>query len=141
MMIKVSNVTFDYPEKRALNQVSFQIEPGSITALVGSNGSGKTTPLRSIEALSKPISGEIKVNGYDTLLHPPEVHSQIGFLQDLFGLYNTLTVYQCLSFMPYSRITDKDEIESAIENAIEQVASPDFCIKKWTFYPVGCDKE
>lgn len=130
MMITVSNVTFDYPEKRALNQVSFQIEPGSITALVGPNGSGKTTLLRSIAALSKPISGEIMVNGYDTLLQPREVHSQIGFLQDLFGLYDTLTVYQCLSFMAYSRITDKDEVESAIENAIEQVGIAGFLHKK-----------
>ena len=130
MMITVSNVTFDYPEKRALNQVSFQIEPGSITALVGPNGSGKTTLLRSIAALSKPISGEIMVNGYDTLMQPREVHSQIGFLQDLFGLYDTLTVYQCLSFMAYSRIADKNDVEAAIETAIEQVGIAGFLHKK-----------
>ena len=122
MMITVSNVTFDYPEKRALNQVSFQIEAETITALVGPNGSGKTTLLRSIAALSKPMSGEIKVHGYDTLSQPREVHEETGFLQDLFGLYDTLTVYQCLSFMAYSRITDKREVESAIENAIEKLS-------------------
>lgn len=130
MMIIVNNVTFDYPEKRALNQVSFQIEQGTITALVGPNGSGKTTLLRSIAALSKPMSGEILVNGFNTLLQPREVHRETGFLQDLFGLYDTLTVYQCLSFMAYSRITDKGEVESAIKNAIEQVGIAGFIHKK-----------
>jgi ABC-2 type transport system ATP-binding protein len=129
-MVEVSNVTFDYPEKRALNQVSFQIEPGTITALVGPNGSGKTTLLRSIAALSKPISGEIRVNGYDTRQQPREVHREIGFLQDLFGLYETLTVSQCLNFMAYSRITDKHEVETALEIAIDQAGIREYLHKK-----------
>lgn len=98
-MIKVSNIIFEYPGKRALKDVSFTIKAGSITALVGPNGAGKTTLMRCMAALDTPFSGDIYVNGINALEHPRDIHRKIGYLSDFFGLYNDLTVKQCLAYI------------------------------------------
>ena len=95
-VIDVRDLVFDYPTARALFGVSLTIEPGTITGLVGPNGAGKTTLLRCVAALETPFSGSVLVGGLDTTEHPRDVHRRIGYLQDFFGLYDELTVRQCL---------------------------------------------
>lgn len=129
-MISVKNLNYEYPDKKALDNVSFEINEGSITALVGPNGAGKTTLLRSLAALTKPLSGTVSINGFDTVLYPQDVHLRVGYLQDLFGLYNQLTVFQSLQFTTYSRLTDTSEINSAIELAIRRTGIESFIHKK-----------
>ncbi len=98
-MIEASHITFEYPGKRALKDVSFTIEKGSITALVGPNGAGKTTLMRCIAALDDPFSGTIYVDGIGSHEKPREIHRRIGYLSDFFGLYNDLTVKQSLTYI------------------------------------------
>lgn len=98
-MIDVNNLIFEYPNLRALDDVSFHITKGSITALVGPNGAGKTTLLRCMAALDQPVSGKIQIGGVDVLEHPRECHRIIGYLSDFFGLYDRLTVRQCLHYV------------------------------------------
>jgi ABC-2 type transport system ATP-binding protein len=100
-IISVENLTFDYPDKRALFDVSFSIESGSVTALVGPNGAGKTTLLRCIAALERYHSGKITIGGLDVADHPREVHHMMGYLSDFFGLYDALTLRQCLTYMAW----------------------------------------
>ena len=95
-MIVVENLTFDYPGTRALDRVSFRVTAGSITALVGPNGAGKTTLLRALAALEEPVAGTIRIAGIDVLAEPRACHRQVGYLSDFFGLYDELTVRQCL---------------------------------------------
>ena len=73
-MIELKNITYEYPNKVALKNVSFEIKSGNITALVGPNGAGKTTLMRCIAALDKPFSGEIFIDGVSALENPREVH-------------------------------------------------------------------
>ena len=101
-MIDVKNLTFDYPGTRALDDVSFTIREGSITALVGPNGAGKTTLLRCLAALEEPASGQVLMNGADILSDPRATHRRIGYLSDFFGLYEDLTVRQCLQYAAMS---------------------------------------
>ncbi|MDF3074561.1 MAG: transporter family protein [Alphaproteobacteria bacterium] len=95
-MIIVENLVFDYPTKRALHGVSLVVREGSITALVGPNGAGKTTLMRCIAALDPPYSGRIAVAGIDVFEEPRQAHEVMGYLSDFFGLYDQLTVRQCL---------------------------------------------
>ena len=129
-MIKVENLTFDYQDKRALNNVSFEIQEGSITALVGPNGSGKTTLLRCLAALSKPLAGKIEINGLDVSAHPREAHLQIGYLQDIFGLYDQLTVMQSLKFIAYNQMILDDDIDVSIALAAKRAEVEDFKDRK-----------
>ena len=129
-MIKVDNLTFDYQDKRALNNVSFEIQEGSITALVGPNGSGKTTLLRCLAALSKPLTGKIEINGLDVSANPREAHLQIGYLQDIFGLYDQLTVMQSLNFIAYNQMILDNDIDASIKLAAERAEVEDFKDRK-----------
>lgn len=107
-MITVENLVFEYPGVRALNNISFTIGTGSITALVGPNGAGKTTLLRCLAALDEPLSGTVLLDGVDVLENPRLCHRMIGYLSDFFGLYDELSVEQCLHFAAMTHgITDR----------------------------------
>lgn len=116
-MIKVQNLIFDYPGTRALDNVSFEIEAKTITALVGPNGAGKTTLLRSLCALDSPISGKLFIDEIDVLRFPKKIHSLCSFLPDFYGLYDALTVLQCLKFtaMSYHLRNQDKQIQQVIE--------------------------
>jgi ABC-2 type transport system ATP-binding protein len=103
MMIRVRDLVFDYPGHRALDGLSFDIDAGSVVALVGPNGAGKTTLLRCIAALESPVGGDIRVDGIDAQEGPRDLHRRIGFLQDFFGLYDDLSVRQCLTYQAMAR--------------------------------------
>jgi len=95
-MISVQDLVFEYPGTRALKGVSFQIPAGHITALVGPNGAGKTTLLRCMAALEVPMAGSVFVDGENVHEDPRACHRKLGYLSDFFGLYDELTVLQCL---------------------------------------------
>jgi ABC-2 type transport system ATP-binding protein len=97
-IIAAEDLVYDYPGTRALDRVSFAIEPGTITALVGPNGAGKTTLLRCLAVLDRPASGRIRLDGIDASEHPRECHRKLGYLSDFYGLYDELTVRQCLTY-------------------------------------------
>lgn len=63
--IAVDKLSFEYPGVKALSEVSFRIEPASVTALVGPNGAGKSTLLRCIAGLDRPLLGSIELAGVD----------------------------------------------------------------------------
>jgi ABC-2 type transport system ATP-binding protein len=113
-MIEVTNLTYEYPNRKALDNVSFKIPTGSITALVGPNGAGKTTLLRCLAALTKPFSGSITVHGVDIIEHPKECHKSIGFLQDFIGLYSGLTVKQSLTYFGMAYNVPDEELEQKV---------------------------
>ena len=97
-MHDVQNLIFEYPGQRALDDVSFSIERDSVTALVGPNGAGKTTLLRCLCGLERPLSGSIVVDGIDVIEQPRRSHERIGYLSDFFGLYDDLSIRQCLQY-------------------------------------------
>jgi len=124
-MIAVQNLIFDYPGIRALDNVSFAIAQGSVTALVGPNGAAKTTLLRCIAALEQPVSGSINVAGIDTQEQPRECHRVIGYLSDFFGLYQRLTVWQCLHFVARAQGIPENECETAILDVSQRLKIAD----------------
>jgi ABC-2 type transport system ATP-binding protein len=113
-MIEISNLTFDYPGHRALDDVSLTVPKGSVTALVGPNGAGKTTLMRCIAGLETPLSGDIRVGGMDVVEKPREVHRSMGYLSDFFGLYQDLTVAQCLEYAAASQGLPAEAMDAAV---------------------------
>ncbi|MEI6208885.1 MAG: ABC transporter ATP-binding protein [Desulfuromonadales bacterium] len=120
-MIVVKNLIFDYPGTRALDDVSFTIRAGSITALVGPNGAGKTTLLRCLAALEEPVAGSVTMNDRDILADPRATHRTIGYLSDFFGLYEDLTVRQCLQYAAMSHGIPDDRREQVTGWCAEQL--------------------
>ena len=120
-MISARHVSYDYTGCRALDNVSFELPPASITALVGPNGAGKTTLLRAMAALEEPMHGEIFINGLNIWETPREARRLMGYLPDHFGLYQDLSAHRCLLYAAYARRLAEDEAEQAARWAAEQV--------------------
>lgn len=123
--IIASNVTRIYPGTRALDDVSFVIPRGSVTALVGPNGSGKTTLLRCLCGLDRPLTGAIQAAGIDVLEEPRAAHARMGYLSDFFGLYEALTVRQCLWHAASARGVPAPALRATVERTAMRVALAD----------------
>ena len=62
-VIEARNLTKEYGSKRAVDDLSFTVEPGVVTGFLGPNGSGKSTTMRLILGLDGPTAGDVSVNG------------------------------------------------------------------------------
>jgi ABC-2 type transport system ATP-binding protein len=76
---------------RALDGLSFWVQPGTVYALLGPNGAGKTTTMRILTTLSKPDAGQVSVAGIDVLARPDRVRSVIGAVSQHSGAVGRLT--------------------------------------------------
>lgn len=120
-MISVQNVIFDYPGKRALHNVSFALPPQTITALLGPNGAGKSTLLRCLASLDTPIQGNITIDNMDVIEYPREIHAKMGYLPDFYGLYEDLTVEQCLLYHALAQNIPNTECTQRIATIAERL--------------------
>lgn len=120
-MIDVKDLVFEYPTQRALDHVSCTIRRGSVTALVGPNGSGKTTFIRCIAGLSTPFHGTVLFDGVDVHRDPRLAHQRMGYLSDFFGVYENLTVRQCLVFAARSYAVPRQAVEDSVRSAAERL--------------------
>jgi len=124
-LVEVAGLTYDYPGRRALADVSFDLPAGSITALVGPNGAGKTTLMRCLAALDEPLHGTIRLQGEDALADPPATHRKLGYLPDLFGLYERLSLRRCLTYRAWAQGVPRAEVAAAVLWAARQVGLDD----------------
>jgi ABC-2 type transport system ATP-binding protein len=81
---------------QALDGVSLEVEHGTLTALVGPDGAGKTTLIRLAAGLMTADGGELKILGVDVAADPQQVQDRIGYMPQKFGLYEDLTVQENL---------------------------------------------
>ena len=81
---------------QALDGVSLEVEHGTLTALVGPDGAGKTTLIRLATGLMTADGGELKVLGVDVASDPQQVQDRIGYMPQKFGLYEDLSVQENL---------------------------------------------
>ncbi len=77
-IVQVENLNLAYKNLRAVQSVSFSVKSGEILAVIGQNGSGKTSTVECIEGLRKPDSGLVQVFGKDPWLHRSEVYKEMG---------------------------------------------------------------
>jgi ABC-2 type transport system ATP-binding protein len=81
---------------QALDDVSFEVAPASLTALVGPDGAGKTTLIRMMAGLMRADEGRLKVLGFDAGADPQAIQDRIGYMPQRFGLYEDLSVQENL---------------------------------------------
>ncbi|WP_368877604.1 ATP-binding cassette domain-containing protein [Providencia vermicola] len=88
--------TFIGLDSPAVERLTTEIYGGSVTGLVGPDGAGKTTLMRMLAGLLKPDSGSISLMGLDPIADSVQVHANLGYMPQKFGLYEDLTVQENL---------------------------------------------
>jgi ABC-2 type transport system ATP-binding protein len=82
----------------AVAGLDLAIEPGEIFGLVGPNGAGKTTTLRMLATLLPPSAGSAEIDGWSVTRDPDQVRRVLGFMPDVFGVYDDMKVWEYLDF-------------------------------------------
>ncbi|MEN6522541.1 MAG: ABC transporter ATP-binding protein [Anaerolineaceae bacterium] len=116
MFLEVENLNVYYGAIHALHGISFQVEEGEIVTLIGANGAGKSTTLRTISGLLQPRTGFVKFKGKEITTTPAEQIVRMGISQVPEGrkIFAPLTVRENLMMGAYTR-EDKNEILQSME--------------------------
>ncbi len=115
-MLKIENLVVSYGGIEALKDISLEVEEGKIVTLVGANGAGKSTTLRSVVGLVKPVSGSITYNDQDLLKIKTHrlAPSGITLVPEGRRVFSNLSVLENLKIGAFTR-TDEKGIQSDIE--------------------------
>ncbi|MDO4229937.1 MAG: gliding motility-associated ABC transporter ATP-binding subunit GldA [Capnocytophaga sp.] len=116
MSVEVKQLTKQYGEQIAVNNISFRLEKGEITGFLGPNGAGKSTTMKMITSSLQPTKGEIQVNTIDMLKQPVLAQKNIGYLPEHNPLYLEMYVREYLRFTAdlYKNVP-KNRVEEVIE--------------------------
>ena len=94
IVISVKNLTKQFGNFVAVDNISFDVQRGEIFGFLGANGAGKTTAMRMLCGLSYPTSGSGTVACYDVMRNGEQIKRHIGYMSQRFSLYNDLTVWE-----------------------------------------------
>jgi ABC-2 type transport system ATP-binding protein len=102
----IERLTVDYGERRAVEELSLEVRPSEIYGLLGSNGAGKSSTIKSIVGLVKPTSGSVRVFGEDTVGDGIRAKERLGYVPETALLYEALTPREFLEFVAGVRRLD-----------------------------------
>jgi sulfate transport system ATP-binding protein len=120
MAIEVRNVTKTFGATPVLLDVSIDVAPGSLTALLGPSGGGKSTLLRVIAGLETPDSGTVTINGTDATRLAPQ-RRNVGFVFQHYAAFKHMTVRNNVAFGLQIRKRPKAEIRKRVGELLELV--------------------
>ncbi len=120
-MLEIRGLKKSFGPLKAVDDISFSLQPGDIFGFIGSNGAGKTTTLRMLATLLEPDEGTAILNGIDIRRDPMGIRRQIGYMPDFFGLYEDIKVWEYLDFFATIYRVPKTERSGVIDNVLELV--------------------
>jgi len=97
-VLKIKELSVRYGSVEALSEVDLEVQPAMVYGIIGPDGAGKTTLMRSICTLLPYQEGSIEVLGYDAASQAKEIRARIGYMPQRFSLYQDLSVQQNLRF-------------------------------------------
>lgn len=122
MSIRVEQLTKQYESgQKAVNQISFTVEPGQIVGFLGPNGAGKSTTMKMATGYLPPTEGTVIVNGYDVRTAPMDVRRSVGYLPEHNPLYLDLYVKEYLRFAGALHGLSGADLSRGVADVIERV--------------------
>ena len=121
-ILQINNLTKTYPNGvKALNGINLEITNGMF-GLLGSNGAGKSSLMRTIASLQEPSSGSISFNEIDVVKQPNEIRNQLGYLPQEFGVYPKISAEKLLNHLAILKgILNKKERKEQVTALLQQV--------------------
>lgn len=119
-MIEVKNLTKQYGDFRALDDISLSIRKGEFVTLLGPSGSGKSSLLNMISGMSTPSSGSIEIDGVDAT-HMPTNQRGLGMVFQNYALMPHMTVFQNIAFPLQVRKLGKEGIRRRVMDVLKLV--------------------
>jgi ABC-2 type transport system ATP-binding protein len=113
-MIEARELTKDYGEKRAVDGLSFTVQPGIVTGFLGPNGSGKSTTMRLILGLDAPTRGDVTVNGRHYRDHAAPLH-EVGALLEARSVHTGRSAYHHLLGLAQTHGIPKRRVSELID--------------------------
>jgi ABC-2 type transport system ATP-binding protein len=120
-MIETVDLTKKYGDFIALDSLDLKLERGDLFGFIGPNGAGKTTTIRILSTLLAPTWGEAYVCGYSVHTHPREIRRAIGYMPDMFGVYDDMRVGEYLEFFAAAYRIDGPARRQVAERSLELV--------------------
>jgi ABC transport system ATP-binding/permease protein len=122
--LEVNSVCFDIDNKRLLNHISLTARPGTLTAIIGGSGAGKTTLSRLIAGYTSPSSGTVTFEGHNIHTEYASLRSRIGMVPQDDVVHRQLTVNQALGYAAELRLppdTSKADREQVVAQVLEEL--------------------
>lgn len=148
-VLDVENIEKYYGSKasmtKAVDRISFQVEPGEFIGIMGASGSGKTTLLNCISTIDSVTAGHIHINGMDvTKLKGKHLskfrREQLGFIFQDFNLLDTLTAYENIALALTIMKTPVKEMEDRVKSIAERLMITDV-LPKYPYQMSGGQKQ
>jgi ABC-2 type transport system ATP-binding protein len=113
--IEVEGLTRDYNGLRAVDHISFEVEPGEIFGFLGPNGAGKTTTIKMLTGQLRPTSGHARVVGCDVVEERQQLKPQIGVVFEHQNIYERLSARDNLLFAARLYGVNKRRVDEMLE--------------------------
>lgn len=120
-VISVRNLTKKFGSFTAVDHISFDVMKGEIFGFLGANGAGKTTAIRMLCGLSYPTSGDGIVAGCDNISRSEEIKKRIGYMSQMFSLYEDLTVMENLRMFATIYGMSKNDIKQSSDRLFAEL--------------------
>ena len=136
-MIQVEHISKQFGKIEALKDVSFTLNDGEITGLLGVNGAGKTTLMRLIYGLLQPSSGRILVDGVEVAQQPDRARQRLGVLPDDTGLYKRLTARENIRYFGELHHLSPASLTESCEELIERLGMHNIADRRAEGFSLG----
>src|SRR6202035_2133715 len=113
-MIEAHGLTKDYGDKRAVDGLTFTVEPGVVTGFLGPNGSGKSTTMRLILGLDAPTAGDVTVNGKHYRDHTGPLH-EVGALLEARSVHTGRSAFNHLLALAQTHGISRRRVDELID--------------------------
>ena len=118
-VVATRDLTKKYGKLIALDRLTMSVERGQILGFIGPNGAGKTTAIKILVGLARPTSGSAMVAGTDCLADPRKVRRLVGYMPDMFGVYDNMRVGEYLDFFGAAFGIRRRERATRIDQVLE----------------------
>jgi ABC-2 type transport system ATP-binding protein len=121
-MITIKNLSRHYGEFKAVDDVSFSIQPGEVVGLLGHNGAGKTTIMKMVTGFLEPTAGSIQIDGLEMGKDTRTIQNRIGYLPENCPIWPEMTVIDYLEYQASLHNIQPEKQTEAVARAIRRTA-------------------